>query len=181
MGNQAIIFFTVSNWLLYYLFQMKATDFSMRTGFLECYLKGTNLVGVEIGSDVGAHAESILTHCSIEKLTLVDPWVNPLMEGICIGRLFRWRNRVCMEKMTSEQAVKLFGVRVLDFVYIDQLHDYDSVKFDLTNWWGKLKEGGILALRNYNGNPGLKKAADEFIFGKRHEIDNYLNEILIFK
>lgn len=160
---------------------MKVSDFAPRTGFIESYLTGINLVGAEVGSDVGAHAESLLTHCSIEKLTLVDPWDNHWMEGYCAGRLSRWRNRICMEKSTSLQAVKSFGVRTLDFVYLDQLHDYDSVRNDLVEWWPKLREGGILGLRNYNGNEGLKKAADEFIIGKRYEVENYLNEILMFK
>ena len=160
---------------------MKISDFAPRTGFIEVFLTGINLVGVEVGTDVGAHAESLLTHCSIEKLTLIDPWVNTYMEGYAAGRLSRWRNKICMEKMTSQQAVKLFGVRTLDFVYLDREHTYEAGKFDFDNWWPLIKEGGILALRNYNGNPGLKKAADEFIIGKRWEVENYLNEILIFK
>jgi len=160
---------------------VKISDFAPRTGFIEVFLTGINLVGVEVGTDVGAHAESLLTHCSIEKLTLIDPWVNTYMEGYAAGRLSRWRNKICMEKMTSQQAVKLFGVRTLDFVYLDREHTYEAGKFDFDNWWPLIKEGGILALRNYNGNPGLKKAADEFIIGKRWEVENYLNEILIFK
>lgn len=160
---------------------MKLNDFAPRTGAIEAYLTGANLTGVEVGVDSGSHCHSILLYCSIEKLTLIDPWPNNYMEGYCAGRLARWRNKICMEKSTSQQVVKNFGVRTLDFVYLDREHTYEAGHFDLTNWWPVLKEGGVLALRNYNGNPGLKKAADEFIVGKRYEIENYLNECLIFK
>lgn len=160
---------------------MKINDFAARTGALEAYLTGANLTGVEVGVDVGAHAASILTYCSIEKLWLIDPWVNSYMEGYAAGRLSKWRNKICMEKSTSQQFVKNFGVRTLDFVYLDREHTYEAGRFDLASWWPCIKEGGILALRNYNGNPDLKRAADEFLPGKRYEVENYVNELLIFK
>lgn len=160
---------------------MKISDFAPRTGALEYYLTGHDLKGVEVGCDSGAHMESILTHCDIEKVWLIDPWPDRYMEGICTGRLFRWRNKICMEKTTSQQIVKDFPNDSLNFVYIDREHTYEAGKFDLENWFPKLKAGGILALRNYNGNPGLKKAADEFTIGKRCEVENYLNELIIFR
>ena len=86
-----------------------------------------------------------------------------------------------MEKGKSNQIVKNFGVGTLDFVYLDLEHDYVSVREDLINWWPIVREGGILALRNYRGNPGLKQAADEFCRGKRFEVEDYTNEILILK
>ena len=103
------------------------------------------------------------------------------MEGFCCGRLSKWRNRICMEKGTSASVVKIFDPSSLDFVYLDQEHDYNSVNEDLKNWWPKLTRGGIMALRNYNGNEGLKKAADEFKEGKKFEIDDYTNEIIFFR
>lgn len=160
---------------------MKVTDYSPRTGYIESYLTGNSLMGVEIGVDVGAHAESLLIYCDIKKIWLIDPWPNKYMEGFCAGRLAKWRNKICMEKTTSLMGADLFGVNMLDFVYLDQEHDYNSVREDLRIWWGKIREGGIMGLRNYNGNEGLRKAADEFIQGKRHEVENYCNELLIFK
>lgn len=160
---------------------MKISDFAPRTGFIETYLTGNNLTGAEIGVDAGAHAESLLRYCSIEKLWLIDPWLNIYMEGYCAGRLSKWRNKICMEKSTSQQFVKNFEGDFLSFVYLDREHTYEAGRFDLENWWLKLKPGGIMALRNYNGNPGLTKAADEFKDGKRYEVENYLNEIIFFK
>ena len=164
---------------------MKKTDFAPRTGALEYYLKGKNLYGVEVGVDVGAHAESILTHCDVQKLWLVDIWQNQWMEGYCAGRLTRWFHSVEMVKKPSLDAAKVFEADYFDFIYLVQLHAYETVKADFEAWWPKLRPGGILALRNYaEKNAGLKKAADEFIRDNgivKFEIDTYLNEIVIFK
>lgn len=160
---------------------MKINDYSPRTGAIESYLTGFNLIGAEIGVDAGAHCHSLLLYCSIQKLYLIDPWLNPWVEGFCNGRLSKWKNRICFEKGTSLMAVKNFHANTLDFIYCDQQHDYTTVSEDLRIWWPILKPGGILALRNYNGNEGLKRAADEFCKGKRFEVENYTNEILFFK
>ncbi len=161
---------------------MKITDFAPRTGALEYYLKGQNLSGVEVGSDIGAHAESILTHCSIEKLHLVDTWENIWCKGYCEGRLARWHHKVKVYQGKSNLEVLHFGLNTLDFVYLDQQHDYNSVKEDLKLWWQVLREGGIMVLRNYaDSNTGLKKAADEFCNGKQFKVESYHAEILVWK
>lgn len=160
---------------------MKCNDYAVRTGYMESFLTGSQLQGVEVGVAYGSHAHSLLLYCDIEKLWLIDPWENKYAEGYCAGRLAQWRNKICMEKSTSQQVVKNFGVRTLDFVYLDREHTYEAGHHDLFQWWPTLKEGGILALRNYNGNADLKRAADEFTIGKRCEVENYVNELLIFK
>ena len=162
---------------------MKSTDFAPRTSALCAILNGYNLIGVEVGADVGAHAESLLTYCDIRLLTLIDPWLNPICEGYCAGRLSRWVHKVKMRKQLSREAVPAFDDESLDFVYLDQEHDYVSVREDLTIWWRKIKPGGLLALRNYApSNTGIVEAVKQFLHGgKRHEIDKYHAEILIFK
>lgn len=161
---------------------MKLSDFAPRTGALECYLSGQNLEGVEVGSDICAHAESILTNCSIQKLHLIDIWENEYCRGYCAGRLARWHHKVELHKGKSSIEVVGFGVNSLDFVYLDNTHDYKSVSEDLKNWWQKLREGGIMALRNYaDSNEELKRAADEFSHGKEFKIERYHGEIIFFK
>lgn len=160
---------------------MKVNDYATRTGYIETFLTGSDLVGAEVGVDVGSHAASILTYCDIKKLWLIDVWLNPWCEGYCCGRLSKWKNKICMEKTTSAAGSKLFGVGTMDFIYLDVQHDYNSVSEDLKSWWLTIREGGILALRNYNGNEGLKRAADEFVRGKKFEVESYCNEIIVFK
>ena len=51
----------------------------------------------------------------------------------------------------------------VDFVYIDGLHDYESVKEDIHDWFPKLHSGGILCGHDYNEtNPGTIQAVNEF-------------------
>ena len=54
----------------------------------------------------------------------------------------------------------------MSFVYIDALHDYDSVKADIAAWWPQVKPGGVLAGHDFHsGNPetaGVARAVREF-------------------
>lgn len=51
-----------------------------------------------------------------------------------------------------------------DLVFIDALHDYDSVYEDIRLWWPHVKVGGILAGHDFNHQwPGVERAvADSF-------------------
>jgi hypothetical protein len=50
----------------------------------------------------------------------------------------------------------------LDVVFIDALHDYESVKQDIELWWPLVREGGYLAGHDYNHKwPGVMRAVAE--------------------
>lgn len=42
-------------------------------------------------------------------------------------------------------CVKNFPSQYFDFIYVDARHDYKGVLADITEWWPKLKVGGIMA------------------------------------
>jgi hypothetical protein len=67
-------------------------------------------------------------------------------------------------KAYSPQCSEEFANESLDFVYIDALHDYDSVKSDMEAWFPKIKQGGILAGHDYSLQdwPGIFTAVEEF-------------------
>jgi hypothetical protein len=153
---------------------MKSTDFAPRYAAMDFYIK-PGWVGVEVGVDVGSHAEALLA-IGVEKIYLIDIWDNKWIEGYCKGRLSRWFNRVEMIRSSSKLAAKSFPE--VDFVYIDVEHDYESVKGSLNDWLPKVKH--ILGYRNYT-LPGVKKALDEFLIGKNFKLDQYNNEIIVFK
>lgn len=164
---------------------MKQTDFMPRGTMLEVYLHGRDLVGAEIGVDAGAHAEALLLNCDIKMLYLIDTWVNPEMYGYCRGRLETkgWKHKINMLRRSSTDAIPAVDGR-LDFLYFDQLHDYESVRNDMEMWWPLLKDGGLLVHRGYAlSNTGIKKALDEFIakHNLKAEWDNYHNEMIIWK
>ena len=162
---------------------MKNIDFGLRVAPTDVHLVGNNLIGVEIGVDVGAHAEALLTFCRIEKLSLVDIWDNPQQYGYCLGRLETKFKRGVFDMLptTSRKAISSFKDNSLDFIYFDHLHDYEEVKWDLENWIYKLKYGGIIGYRHYKKYPGLTQAIDEFLENSNYifHVDN--EEIVIEK
>jgi predicted O-methyltransferase YrrM len=113
-------------------------------------------VGAEIGVQRGGHAMMLLDTVEGLKLYCVDPWKaynrisQEKMEGVfenCKKRL-KDRNAELM-KMTSMEAVKHFDDFSLDFVYIDGLHEFDSVMRDVMHWSRKVRPGGIVAGHDY--------------------------------
>lgn len=144
---------------------MKVTDYCPRAAPFDTYLTGRDLVGAEVGVDVGAHAEALLLYLpDIRLLHLIDPWPNDYCRGYCEGRLLRFRSRIVMRKETSAASVVRFAPESLDFVYIDQVwQDRAIVAEDLALWWPTLKRGGILGRRNYTGRgEPCDVAVDEF-------------------
>ncbi len=166
---------------------MKKTDYAVRAADFDSHLMTRgDQTGIEIGVDVGAHAEALLQFCPIHKLYLVDTWEKDFYRGYCEGRLLTkgYGSKVEFIQRTSLQAATYFrGIAIkFHFIYIDQLHDYESVKNDLYAWWDLLHQGGILGYRNYAAsNAELKQAVDEFVekFKIRTQVER--GEIVLFK
>ena len=161
---------------------MKITDYAPRAAPFDSYLKGRDLVGVEVGVDVGAHAEALLAYCPVAMLNLVDPWPNPYCRGYCEGRLARFRPRFTMNRADSHNAARSFSAASLDFVYVDQEHDAEAVASDLAAWFPLLKRGGMLGYRNYTARATpLDRAIDAFVKANRLEASVADNEIVVVK
>lgn len=163
---------------------MKVTDYAPRAAPFDSHLRGSDLIGVEVGTDVGSHAHALLKYCSIKKLYLVDIWDKEFYRGYCQGRLHSagFMNKVIMIIDESRKAVNKIKTESLDFIYIDITHDYDTVKQSLYDWWPRLKRGGILGYRNYGATcPALTKAVDEFIDVHTIETNIEMGEIILHK
>lgn len=155
---------------------MKVTDYAPRAAPFDTHIQKLDghLTGVEVGVDVGAHAQALLEYCNIARLTLVDPWPNPYCRGYCDGRLaaLGFRSRISMMQCGSVDAARSFGDATLDFAYIDQEHGGPSVKADLVAWWPKLRVGGILGYRNYTKEPTpLSMAVDAVLLSLTGEVN----------
>lgn len=120
--------------------------------FIKERFNGKLLTGAEIGVERGRNSENILNELNIEKLYLIDIWVN--YEGIYIVwsemnynqvlRKFKNDKRVEMIKDFSEVAVNNIEDNSLDFVYIDANHNFEYVYQDINLWFPKVKEGGVI-------------------------------------
>lgn len=131
-----------------------------------------NGMAVEVGVRDGHFSKFILDNTSVKKLYAIDPWENnkelsTAEESFkqCKTFLEPFGERAEMVKGYSPSAAGMFEDESLDFVYIDGLHDYESVKADIEGFYPKVKKGGIIAGHDYNESnwPDVFRAVNEFI------------------
>jgi len=127
--------------------------------FAKKYFGRRKITVIEIGTSQGGHALQILQNLNIEKIYLIDPWIeyNDYLKSepdstqkrlnknleICKKRLAKYKDRVFFIKDFSDKAVK--SVPKSDYIYVDGNHEHEYVKKDLKNYWPKVKKGGIFA------------------------------------
>jgi predicted O-methyltransferase YrrM len=143
---------------------------------------------VEVGCKEGRTTGHILKTVPDSRVVAIDPWLkqekgdDPTRETYeewdfeKIEKEF-WSNvgeakeRCTMLRTTSKDAATKadwdYGRRgddACDLVFIDALHDYESVMEDISLWWPKVRKGGILAGHDFNHKwPGVERAvADHF-------------------
>jgi len=169
------------------------------------YLNARGLVGVavEVGVFAGKFSRTLLRTWRGRRLYLVDPWshqrdyldswnaadsVHERRFLLARRRLAEFGDRVVFMRMRSEGAVVNFSDGALDLVYLDANHAYQYVISDLTAWFPKVREGGLVAGHDYfdagadrNFNPihgvslptrsltsyGVRSAVDEFVRATR--------------
>jgi hypothetical protein len=153
-------------------------------------VSGKNLVGVEIGVYKAEHAESLLKHLNVECLFLVDPYdlygdysegkshygvdQDPLevARNEATRRLLPYADKIkWIHKLSTAAVAEL--PNGLDFVYIDGNHAESFVREDITNYYAKVRPGGVLGGHDfYNGfcreHDGVVKAVTEFV--TRHSL-----------
>lgn len=143
---------------------------------------------VEVGCKEGRTTGHILKNVPDSRVVAIDPWIKNPGDGSRdyavyvkdretyeawdfekIEKEF-WSNvgdakdRCEMARMTSKQAVNGIEDGSRDLVFIDALHDYESVMEDISLWWPKVRKGGVLAGHDFNHKwPGVERAvADHF-------------------
>jgi predicted O-methyltransferase YrrM len=145
---------------------------------------------VEVGCREGRTTGHILKTVPDSRVIAIDPWIaNPAPKNGDSTRedYEKWdfaeikqkfwenvgdsRKRCAMYQCTSEQAHDKVFVSGVDFgppveqadiVFIDALHDYESVKSDIRMWWPRVRIGGMLAGHDFNHQwPGVERAVAE--------------------
>lgn len=140
----------------------------------------TNLVGIEIGSFGGASAEIFLKSNAFKTLYCIDPYeknfdpndmsTSDRLENaeIEFDKKFKDNKIISKIKLKSCDALNMFEDNSIDFIYIDGNHQYEFVKYDIENYFKKVKVGGIIAGHDYDVHQtirhikGVKIAVDEF-------------------
>lgn len=142
---------------------------------------GTQMV--EIGSHQGESARIFIETGLIGEITCVDPLSDVFAPDFAAHP--EWSSVNDWEKCEAwiKEALTLapkgdfirkpgalvainWPERSLDFVYIDGLHEYESVKQDIEVWLPKIRAGGIIAGHDYNaGFPGVERAVKEVLGG----------------
>ena len=128
------------------------------------YHKGNkSLVGVEIGAMYGYNAKNIFNMFNIEKLYLIDPYLdydvltddtwkytNPMdVKKICKKLLKPYEDRIQYIEKYGHDAVDDIPNN-LDFVYTDANHSYEFVKRDLELYYPKIKKGGVIGGHDFS-------------------------------
>jgi predicted O-methyltransferase YrrM len=138
--------------------------------------------GAEIGVLRGAYSRLLCETIPDLRLKCVDPWI-PFREGRSAermeGHFIRAKRRlrgfhVEFIREQSMEAVRKVPNKSLDFVYIDAMHEFDSVMLDLLHWGDKVRPGGMIAGHDYSPpawHNGVMLAVDTYT--KAHGIKKW--------
>ena len=124
-----------------------------------------NLIGVEIGVEMGYFSEYLLNTGLFNKLYSIDPWCDKIPGVYQNGDQYYSsnseytynfaKNLLCkyneseILRMSSDDASYKFDDNSIDFIFIDGDHTEQGVYGDLKNWYPKVKSGGILSGHDY--------------------------------
>jgi predicted O-methyltransferase YrrM len=152
-----------------------------RWDFLAGLMQELNLkTFVEVGCKEGRTTGHILKTIPDSTAIAIDPWMaNPAeqngdktretyekwdfakIEAEFWANVGEHKDRCTMLRMTSEDGARL-SQPGQDIVFIDALHDYESVKADIAAWLPLVRSGGVLAGHDFNHKwPGVERAVAE--------------------
>jgi len=117
-------------------------------------LTGKKNVGIELGVAAGSFSHKIVASGKFQKVFGVDTYddyyhhVEEYRQALrTIGLLENYS----LLRMTFEDARELFSDNTFDFIYVDGFaHTGQEGGKTLTDWWPKLKVGGVMAGDDYH-------------------------------
>lgn len=140
---------------------------------------------VEVGCREGRTTGHVLAECPNLHAIAIDPWCEQAKTEDATRETYEnwdfrkieaefWKNvgqakdRCTMLREDSHAASGRFErpIPALNtgncVVFIDALHDYESVKQDIALWWPLVREGGFIAGHDFNHRwPGVMRAVAE--------------------
>lgn len=138
--------------------------------------------GIEIGCAYGNLAEHLLNNTELISLYSIDPYkAYPDMPGISTQedyellhgyvekKMFKYSSRFELLNLDSKTSFKVISklleidaVPFIDFIFIDGLHTYEMVKWEIENYSTLIKPGGILSGHDITVFAGVDKAVYEY-------------------
>ena len=132
---------------------------------------------VEIGSFIGESTVIFAEHFNyviavdpfLPKYDLHDPTSNFNFDEVYDEYMIRTTpfNNIKTLRLTSKDAVDVLKDDLFDFIYIDGLHTYDGVKYDIIKYLPLVKLGGVIGGHDYGTNHphlvGVTEAVNEML------------------
>lgn len=139
---------------------------------------------VEVGVDRAGFAEEFMSRWRGHNYFGIDtyesypefPWSREADYLMAVARFERSKincKLIKAESVAAADSLKQYNglyfadLRLIDFIYVDAGHDYDSVMKDLEAWWPLVSEIGVMAGHDYDEtHPDVVCAVDQFFEGK---------------
>ncbi len=131
--------------------------------------------GAELGVRRGDFSADLLEKNKLLHMTCVDLWAdNPVIDEehdhennykTYLEKTENFRDRITEYRMLLDDAAKLCEDCILDFVFIDATHTYDTVRNDYHTWQPKVRLGGLVCGHDYHpafDDGGMIRAVKEF-------------------
>lgn len=131
---------------------------------------------LEIGCAYGNNAEYLLKNTGLEELYSVDPYLfytqmpgftcqkeYDILYKYAFEKLDFYKSFVLLYRGNSINAYEFFMEEGFDFdlIFIDGDHSYDTVKWEIPNYYNLVKKDGILCGHDYNIFESVTNAVNE--------------------
>jgi len=149
--------------------------------------------GIEVGTAYGGCANHLLTNCNLERLICVDPYkYYPDMPGLFDQSDYDRLKRQTLKRLDVYQKVDFVWMdskeafwslmrnskgEYFDFVFLDGLHTYEMVKWEIEHYSKLIRPGGALIGHDYDTFKEVKKAVDEYCKPIMLETNLWLKEL----
>ena len=134
------------------------------------------------GIDLFAHDRELLKDEYLPETTFSNPLKtiyykfimrsNPYSLQSVNKLLKKFEKNVNIIKGNSNEVLKKINLDIIDYVFLDGGHKYETVRNDLENLTQIVNNNGIILCDDYNLSyaPGVKEAIDEYIFMKKYNL-----------
>lgn len=150
-------------------------------------------VGVAYGKSLAMLAEKVIASGKYLHIVAVDPWPEDWATGedaafnASHGGFYQafyasldqhapetWDASIALMPNCGPEAAEIYRgwtpPEQPSFVFVDGLHDYESVLADIKAWLPLVKPGGLIAGHDHTASyPGVERAVRE-MFGDRYEV-----------